>query len=114
MKNLLHVSGIVRDGTSLWSLLKAFEAVHAKDVEVRPVVTEPQLLLPPPAKKPPGSNQDAVLKLLSPEPVTNVKALTKGTGFTGKQVHMALYQLMKKKKVKKTSTGFYYTVGVAA
>ena len=56
-------------------------------------------------------NQELILKNLHPDPTVNVDSLVQSTGLTRKQINMALYNLMQAKRVKKTATGFYHTVG---
>lgn len=113
--NLLHVSGIVRDGVRLWAILRAFEESGAADVEVRSVVMPDAkpAALPLQARAPSKSrapNITLVLDAMVGGKVTSIIAIANRTGLSRKQTGMALYNLAKAGKVQRVKASEYMKV----
>ena len=119
-QRLFHV-GLKIPETRLWDLMANLERWGAGDLEIRHVpelANEPvQLdsvdtprLDPPVPKDITGAMQILVLRAMKPDVPTQPRSLTDVTGLTKKQIHMALYNLLKNGAVTRPEIGVYVRV----
>jgi predicted Rossmann fold nucleotide-binding protein DprA/Smf involved in DNA uptake len=120
-QRLFHVEMLVKE-TKLWDLLDVIEkTAGVGDLKVRHVTEAPklsdnvdvsttQLALPDVQPAPMyGENLIKVLHAMSDEPVSP-RSLAGPTGLRPKQVAMALYILLQKKRVRRIAVGTYVRV----